>query len=185
MATDFKVVIPDDMGTSIVLGAKVAGKYDVDVSQLDLPAGIDRFELTGTTLTAKTNKGDKTIDLAPILPTIAADVFLKDVKRVNNEIVFTVGEQGSTTSDTEFKVDISDLLPSVTDGVTITGTGATASPLKVQVSTTTTDNLLKQGTDGLYVSAADIPTGSTDPRDVRLVNATGTTVVGYVYSSET
>ena len=35
MATDFRVVTPDDMGASIRLGAKEPNKYDVDLSQLD------------------------------------------------------------------------------------------------------------------------------------------------------
>ncbi len=68
MATDFRVVTPDDMGNTIRLGAKEPNKYDVDVSQLDLPAGVTGLTLQGTVLSVQTSDGDKTVDLAPMLP---------------------------------------------------------------------------------------------------------------------
>lgn len=184
MATDFRVVIPSDMGDTIKLGVKVPNKYDVDVSLLDLPAGLTGLSLQGTVLTATTSDGPQTVDLAPMLPTVVAEVFLKDVQRQDNKIVFTVGEKGNTTNDTTLEVDVADLLPVVADNITITGTGVSANPLKVQISSTTQDNLLKQGADGLYVAQADLPQATTEARDIRLVNASGTTVVAYGYSTE-
>ena len=184
MATDFRVVVPGDMGDTIKLGVKTPNKYDVDVSQLDLPPGLTGLSLQGTVLTATTSTGQQTVDLSPMLPTVTAEVFLKQVQRQGNKIVFTVGEQGNTGSDTNLEVDVSDLLPVTTDGVTITGDGVTGTPLKVQISTATQNNLLKQGTDGLYVAQADLPQATPQARDIRLTNASGTTVVGYAYSTE-
>lgn len=184
MAIDFRVVIPSDMGDTIKLGAKTPNKYDVDVTQLNLPASLTGLSLTGTVLKATTSEGEKTVDLAPMLPTIAAEIFLKDVQRQANKILFTVGEKNSAADDTILEVDVADLLPVVTDNTTITGTGVTTNPLKVQLSTAKTDNLLKQGADGLYVSEADIPVAETNARTVRLTNASGETVVGYIYDTE-
>lgn len=184
MATDFRVVTPNDMGNTIRLGAKEPNKYDVDLSQLDLPAGLTGLSLQGTVLTATTSDGPVTVDLAPMLPTVTAEVFLKQVQRQDNKIVFIVGEQGNTGNDTTLEVDIFDLLPVTTDGVTIIGDGVTDTPLKVQISISTPDNLLKQGADGLYVSQADLPQSATQVRDIRLTNASGTTVVAYAYSTE-
>ena len=45
MATDVRVVIPTDLGTTIKMGLKEANKYDVDVNQLDLPEQVkERIE---------------------------------------------------------------------------------------------------------------------------------------------
>ena len=85
MATDFRVVTPDDMGASIRLGAKEPNKYDVDLSQLDLPASVTGLTLQGTVLSVQTSDGDKTVDLAPMLPQIAADAFLKNVQRQGDQ----------------------------------------------------------------------------------------------------
>lgn len=181
MATDFRIVTPDDIGSTLKLGAKEANKYDVDVSQLTLPAGIDSFELAGTTLTAKTSGGDKSIDLAPMLPTVTASTFLKNVVKTDNKIVFTVGEKGSATNDTTFEIDVSDLLPVQTDNATVKGDGTTASPLNVAISVQANNALIKKD-DGLYVT---LPEQQNIPsRDVRLVNASGQTVIGYLHSTE-
>lgn len=192
MATDFRVVTPDDMGASISLGVKEPNKYDVDVSQLDLPAGVTGLTLQGTVLSVKTSDGDKTVDLAPMLPQIAADAFLKNVQRQGNQIVFTVGIKDDTSQDTTFSIDIADLAPVQTDGITIVGNGA-GDNLRVQLSQDTPtygNNLLKQAGGGLYVSETDITNLITanaapkEPRDIRLVNASGQTVVGYIHSTE-
>jgi len=192
MATDFRVVTPDDMGASISLGVKEPNKYDVDVSQLDLPAGVTGLTLQGTVLSVKTSDGDKTVDLAPMLPQIAADAFLKNVQRQGNQIVFTVGIKDDTSQDNTFSIDIADLAPVQTDGITIVGNGA-GDNLRVQLSQDTPthgNNLLKQAGGGLYVSDTDITNLITanaapkEPRDIRLVNASGQTVVGYIHSTE-
>ena len=193
MATDFRVVTPDDMGASIRLGAKEPNKYDVDLSQLDLPASVTGLTLQGTVLSVQTSDGDKTIDLAPMLPQIAADAFLKNVQRQGDQIVFTVGIKADTSQDTTFNIDIADLAPVQTDGITIVGNGANGDTLRVQLSQDTPthgNNLLKQAGGGLYVSETDITNLITsnaapaEPRDIRLTNATGQTVVGYIYSTE-
>ena len=192
MATDFRVVTPDDMGNTFRLGAKEPNKYDVDVSQLDLPAGVRGLTLQGTVLSVQTSDGDKTVDLAPMLPQIAADAFLKNVQRQGNKIVFTVGIKDDTSQDTTFSIDIADLAPVQTDGITIVGNGA-GDNLRVQLSQDTPthgNNLLKQAGGGLYVSESDITNLITtnaapkEPRDIRLVNASGQTVIGYIHSTE-
>jgi len=192
MATDFRVVTPDDMGNTIRLGAKEPNKYDVDVSQLNLPASVTGVALQGTVLAVQTPDGDKTVDLAPMLPQIAADVFLKDVQRQGNQIVFTVGIKADASQDTTFNIDIADLAPVQTDGVTIVGDGTNGDILRVQLAQLIggENNLLKLAGDGLYVSETDITNlivanaAPKEPRDIRLVNASGQTVIGYIHSTE-
>lgn len=192
MATDFRVVTPDDMGNTIRLGMKEPNKYDVDVSQLNLPAGVTGVTLQGTVLSVQTPDGDKTVDLAPMLPQIAADVFLKNVQRQGNQIVFTVGIKADASQDTTFNIDIADLAPVQTDGVTIVGDGTNADILRVQLAQLIggENNLLKLAGDGLYVSETDITdlivanATPKEPRDIRLVNASGKTVIGYIHSTE-
>ena len=193
MATDFRVVTPDDMGNTIRLGAKEPDKYDVDLSQLILPAGVTGVILQGTVLSVQTPYGDNTVDLAPMLPQIAADVFLKDVQRQGNQIVFTVGIKADASQDTTFYIDIADLAPVQTDGSTIVGNGTNGDNLRVQLAQdieTYGNNLLKQTGDGLHVSETDITNlivanaAPKEPRDIRLVNASGQTVIGYIHSTE-
>ena len=191
MATDFRVVTPDDMGNTIRLGAKEPDKYDVDVSQLNLPASVTGVTLQGTVLSVQTPYGDNTVDLAPMLPQIAADVFLKDVQRQGNHIVFTVGIKADASQDTTFNIDIADLAPVQTDGITIVGDGTNGDILRVRLSQPIDgDNLLKLAGDGLYVSKTDITdliaanATPKEPRDIRLVNASGQTVIGYIHSTE-
>ena len=193
MATDFRVVTPDDMGASIRLGAKEPNKYDVDLSQLDLPASVTGLTLQGTVLYVQTSDGDKTVDLSPMLPKIATDAFLKNAERQGNQLVFTVGIKSDDSQDTTFNIDIADLAPVQTDGITIVGNGANGDTLRVQLSQdipTHGNNLLKQAGGGLYVSETDITNLITsnaapvEPRDIRLVNASGQTVLGYIHSTE-
>lgn len=191
MATDFRVVTPDDMGNTIRLGVKEPNKYDVDVSQLILPAGVTGVTLQGTVLSVQTPYGDNTVDLAPMLPQIAADVFLKNVQRQGNQIVFTVGIKADASQDTTFNIDIADLAPVQTDGITIVGDGTNGDILRVRLSQPIDgDNLLKLAGDGLYVSKTDITNliaanaTPTEPRDIRLVNASGQAVIGYIHSTE-
>ena len=191
MATDFRVVTPDDIGNTIRLGAKEPNKYDVDLSQLNLPASVTGLTLQGTVLSVQTPDGDKTVDLAPMLPQIAADVFLKNVQRQGNQIMFTVGIKDDTSQDSTFNIDIADLAPVQTDGITIVGDGTNGDILRVRLSQPIDgDNLLKLAGDGLYVSETDITdlivanAAPKEPRDIRLVNASGQTVIGYIHSTE-
>ena len=53
MATDINIVVPADMGTTIKLGAKEEGKFDVDLSQLIVPASprtVRLLSLSGTVI---------------------------------------------------------------------------------------------------------------------------------------
>lgn len=188
--TDFRVVTPDDMGNSIKLGIKEANKYDVDIAQLDIPEQVTGVSLQGTQLTLETIKGEKTVDLAPMLPKIVADVFLKNVQRQDNQIAFTVGIKADTSQDTTFTIDIADLIPVHTDNATIMGNGVNGNSLRVQLSQDTAShgiNLLKQSSNGLYVGTADVVdliTSNNPSRDVRLVNASGQITLGYLHSTE-
>ena len=186
MATDIRVVTPSDVGSTIVLGAKVVGKYDVDLSALGLAGALTGLSLAGTVLTATGLGGNTEIDLEPILPKIAADVFLKGVERTtDNKLKFTVGEKDSAANDTVFAIDVADLLPVATDGTTIGGNGTAADKLAVKIGTDA-GNLLKQGTDGLAVLPADVQAliPATPARTIRLVNATGETEIGFIYATE-
>ena len=188
MATDFRVVTPNDIGVTIRLGAKEPNKYDVDLSQLDLPPSVTGITLQGTVLSVRTSDGDKSVDLAPMLPQIAADAFLKNAERQGNKIVFTVGIKGDTSQDNIFTVDVADLLPVSVDQSTMEGDGTSGNSLSVKISTT--DNLLKKVGDGLAVLGTDVKQLIADnippaqPRDIRLVNASGQTVIGYIHSTE-
>lgn len=180
MATDFRVVTPSDLGDTIVLGAKVPGKYDVQ-----LPAGVTDITLDNKALKITTTTGEKTVDLAGIMPAVTAEVFLKAVERQDDKIQFIVGESDNNRHDTTFEVDVADLLPVVADGVTISGNGTENSKLAVRVATDVADNVLKSNANGLYVSKADVGAGAAPAaRTVRLVNANGTQVLGYLYDSE-
>lgn len=183
MATDFRVVTPADMGDTIVLGAKVAGKYDVDVSKLTgLPNGVNSAHLVdGSTLRLAADSGNIDVDLSPVLSKLAADTFLKAVEREDDKVLFIVGERGNNRNDTTFEMDITDLLPVQADGVTIEGNGTATDKLRLRISAEA-NNALIQKADGLYVAKST----STAPaaRDIRLVNATGTTVLGYLHSTE-
>ena len=189
MATDVRVVIPDDLGLTIKMGVKTPNKYDIDVTQLDLPPSVTELTLQDGVLTAVTTDGaNPSVDLKPMLPAVAKDLLLKDVTREGSEIVFTVGGKGSKAEDTQLRVDVSDLLPVQTDGVTITGDGTEGNKLAVQLSTVS-GNLLTKETDGLAVQAAlleEVVKGALSgipDCDVRLVNASENTVLGYICST--
>lgn len=182
MSNTIRVVTPNDIGNTITLGSD--NKYNVNVEALDLPASITSVSLSDKTLTISTNKGDKTVDLTPLVPEVVADVFLKSVTRQDNQIVFTVGNKKDSDADTALQIDVSDLLP-VQVGNTLTGNGTQGSPLGIKISASTDNNLLKSTDDGIYVSTADIQALIPQVnRDVRLVNASGETEVGFIYSTE-
>ena len=182
MATDMQIVITNDIGNTIKLGAIEPNKYDVDISALGLSTVLMAVNLDGDDLVFSSKAGEVRVDLTPILPTIAADVFLKSVTRQDNKLVFVVGEQASTANDTTFEIDVADLLPVQADGVSITGTGVTADKLKVQISASTSGNLLKQTADGLYVVNTDVQgVWQIEPRTVRVTNASGTSVLGFIH----
>ena len=187
MAIDKRIVTPEDIGNTIKMGILQPRKYDVDLNSLAIPPETDRLELNGTELTLVTRHGARTVDLAPMLPQVVLDTVLKDVEKVDNELVFTVGNKDDNKADKQLKVDIASLLPVVADERTITGNGTTASDLTVKV-VDGSDNLLTVTPEGLTVSRRAVqellPKQEAEQRDIRLVNASGTTVVGYIYGNE-
>lgn len=187
MAIDKRIVTPEDIGETIKMGALQPLKYDVDLNALDIPPETDRLELDGTELTLITRHGPRTVDLAPMLPQVVLDTVLKDVQKSGDYLVFTVGNKGDNKADTELRVDVASLLPVVADERTITGNGTTASELAVKV-VDSSDNLLTVTLEGLTVSRRAVqellPEQEAERRDIRLVNASGTTVVGYIYGNE-
>lgn len=176
-----RIVVPSDMGNTIVLGSD--NKYNVDINSL--PDQIQGISLEGTEIVVTTLKGTHRRDLAPILPQLAADTFLKKVERTGGDIVFTVGAKDNDDNNNMFTINVSDLLP-VKVNNTLVGDGTDGKELGVKVSTSTDSNLLKATDDGLYVSKADIEAiiPQVKPRNVKLTNASGNTVVGYIYDSE-
>lgn len=183
MVDTIKVVTPDDMGNTLVLGSD--NKYNVDVSQLDLPDNITAFNLEGRTLKITTNKGTHQTDLSALVPEQTVDLSLKSISREGEKAVFIVGEKGTTDKDTQLEFDVPDLLPvQVTNP--LQGDGTANSPLSLKVSVYTGDNLIKLENDGIYVSPADIQTliPATPSRPIRLVNATGQTQIGFIYDTE-
>lgn len=188
MATDVKIIVPEDIGSTISLGAKEANKYDVNVSALDLPEQLTSLSLRGTNLVANTTKGDKVVDLAPMLPKVVLDTVLKKVEKRGEDLVFTVGNKEDENANQELKVSVGSILPVVSDGETIEGTGVDSSKLSIKVASGD-DNLLEKGSDGLTVSKAKIqaliPSGvQVGSSPIRLVNASGQTVVGYISDTE-
>lgn len=192
MATDIRVVVPSDIGSTIRLGAREPNKLDVDVSMLNLPANIESMQLVDGVLSIITGDGNNpSVDLKPLLPTVVSDLFLKSVEKVGNDLVFTVGNKGNTTNDTQLMVSVSDLLPVKTVGVALAGDGTTDKPLQVSIYKST-DNLLvsayqSENVKGLLVDKTTVVNAvlqALPERPVRLVNASGDTVVGYIYSTE-
>lgn len=194
MAVDLPVVTPSDLGATIVLGTLAEGKYDVDISQLQLPDSISAIRVDTSSgkkeIIFTTNNGEQKVDISPLLPTVVSEVFLKSVTKDNNELVFTVGERGTTSNDTVLRVSVADLLPVTADGTTITGNGTASSKLAVRISTAS-GNLLKSTPQGMVVTTEDVQTiarqeaaTAAPRRTVRITNATGTRVVGYAYETE-
>lgn len=188
MASDIRVVIPSDIGNSIKLGVNETNKYDVDVSALALPEQVTDVTLQGTTLTVQTTGGDKTVDLAPMLPQVVLDTVVKNVEKQGNKIIFTVGNKDNEDADSTLEIAVDDLLPVVADEQSITGTGVQASKLAVKL-VSGDDNLITKSDEGITVSKATIQAMlpgevGVRARDVQLVNASGTTVVGYIHSTE-
>ena len=64
------------------------------------------MELDGDTLRLTVDGTVHEADLGNILPTLAAEVFLKAVRRDGDELVFTVGESDNNANDTELRVEL-------------------------------------------------------------------------------
>lgn len=190
--SELRIVTPGDIGNTIVMGSD--NKYNVAVDQLQLPDNITGLSLEGSTLKITTKIGEHSQDLSGILPTIAADVFLKSVTRQDNNLVFTVGNKNNTNDDNTFTIDVSDLLP-VKVGDSLTGDGTTYTPLKVKIAELSgTDNLLKDQDPGEYAQGYSVSGGglfvaeetvlkAVRKDDIELKNASGETTLGYIRKS--
>lgn len=140
---------------------------------LEAAKEITDLSLQDTTLQIRLGTDPvKTVDLAPMLPAVVAEVFLKDVKKVGNQLQFTVGEQGNTNSDTVLTVDVADLLPVKADESTVTGDGTEGNKLRARISQEQ-GNAIQIKDDGLFVAPASA--------SIRLLNATGATELGRIF----
>ena len=183
--SELRIVTPEDIGNTIVMGSD--NKYNVAVDQLQLPDNITRLSLEGSTLKITTKTGEHSQDLSGILPAITADVFLKNVTRQDNNLVFTVGNKNNTNDDNTFTIDVSDLLP-VKVAPTLTGNGTTGSPLGVKIAPHVEPsayqepltNLLKQTEDGLAVTTQDIEEKFFSDK-VEVYNASGERLLGFMH----
>lgn len=197
--TDIRVVVPSDIGSSIQLGVKETNKYDVvfptpqveingdqltvtiddkTSSAVTLPAQkeITEFSLQEKTLHIRLGQdAEKTVDLTPMLPAVVAEVFLKQVEKVGNQLQFTVGEKDNDDNNTVLTVDVADLLPVKADDSTIAGDGTEGNKLHVKVSQEQ-NNAIQVKDDGLFVAPATA--------SIRLLNATGATELGRIFPAE-
>lgn len=188
MATKMKVITPDNLGKTIVLGALDPKKWDVkydpdhfefvegkgfhlkdSVLQPLKDAGIESGTLNGSTLELTKADGNKiNIPLANLVPAAKADKFLKGVtyNADTKKLVFTVGNDLDATTET-VEVSVADLLP-VTVGNGLEGDGTTANPIRLK---TPTNGVLKATTDGLAFDTDKL---------VELVDGTGDVSLGYI-----
>lgn len=149
------------------------GQDEAKSIELDPAKEITEFSLQEKTLHIRLGQdAEKTVDLTPMLPAVVAEVFLKDVKKVGDELRFTVGEKDNTENDTTLKVNVSDLLPVQVDNVTLAGEGIDGNVLRAKISQEA-GNAIEIKDDGLYVAPASAP--------IRLVNATGKTELGRIF----
>ena len=188
MATKMKVITPDNLGKTIVLGALDPKKWDVkydpdhfefvegkgfhlkdSVLQPLKDAGIESGTLNGSTLELTKADGNKiNIPLANLVPAAKADKFLKGVtyNTDTKKLVFTVGNDLDATTET-VEVSVADLLP-VTVGNGLEGDGTTANPIRLK---TPTNGVLKATTDGLAFDTDKL---------IELVDGTGDVSLGYI-----
>lgn len=188
MATQIKVMTPDNFGKTVVKGAVETNKWDIkydpdhfefvegkgihlkdSVLQPLKNADIDSGALNGSTLELSKGDGSKvSIPLVNLVPAAKADKFLKGVSynADTKKLVFTVGNDLDATTET-VEVSVADLLPIVT-GNGLEGDGTTANPVKIKTPTNS----------GLKVDA----TGITFDKDVliELTDGTGDVSLGYI-----
>lgn len=149
------------------------GQDEAKSIELDPAKEITEFSLQEKTLHIRLGQdAEKTVDLAPMLPAVVAEVFLKKVEKVGNQLQFTVGEKDNDNNNTVLTVDVADLLPVKADDSTIAGDGTEGNKLHVKVSQEA-GNAIETKDDGLYVAPASAP--------VRLLNATGKTELGRIF----
>lgn len=188
MATKMKVITPDNLGKTIVLGALDPKKWDVkydpdyfefvdgkgihlkdSVLQPLKDADVASGALVGSNLELTKNDGSKiNVPLAGLIPAAKADHFLKAVeyKVAEKKIKFTVGND-LNAEESAYEIDVADLLP-VVAGNGLQGNGTSASPLSIKTP----------ANSGLKVDATGIAFDKNAL--IELVDGTGEVSLGYI-----
>lgn len=188
MTMQKKVIIPENLGKTIVLGALDPKKWDVkydpdhfefvegkglhlksSVLQPLKDADVASGALVGSNLELTKNDGSKiNVPLAGLIPAAKADHFLKAVeyKAAEKKIKFTVGND-LNAEESSYEIDVADLLP-VVAGNGLQGNGTAASPLSIKTP----------ANSGLKVDA----NGIAFDKDVliELVDGTSEVSLGYI-----
>lgn len=188
MTNKIKVIIPDNLGKTIVKDSLETGKWDVkyDTEHFEFKDGaglhlkdsvlkplkdadITSGALVGANLELTKVDGSKvTIPMSTLIPAAKADKFLKGVSynKASKKLVFTVGNDLDANVET-FDVSVSDLLPVVT-GNGLEGDGTAANPVKLKVGA---GSPLKATTDGLVLDTDNL---------IELVDGVGEVSLGYI-----
>lgn len=188
MTMQKKVIIPENLGKTIVLGALDPKKWDVkydpdhfefvegkglhlksSVLQPLKDADVASGALVGSNLELTKNDGSKiNVPLAGLIPAAKADHFLKAVeyKAAEKKIKFTVGND-LNAEESSYEIDVADLLP-VVAGNGLQGNGTAASPLSIK---TPANSGLKVDANGIAFDKDAL---------IELVDGTGEVSLGYI-----
>ena len=188
MVAKTKVIIPDNLGKTIMLGALDPKKWDVkyDPDHFEFVEGkglhlkdsvlkplkdadIVSGNFVGSNLELNKVDGNKVIiPVGDLIPAVKADKFLKGVtyNEGSKKLVFTVGNDTDNTTQT-YEVSIADLLPVVT-GNGLQGNGTSSSPLSIK---TPANSGLKVDANGIAFDKDKL---------VELVDGTGDVSLGYI-----
>lgn len=187
MATKVNVIVPSNLGKTIVLNALDTDKWDVkydpayfewtpngialkdEVLKPLRDADVASAALEGSDLVLKKVDGTKlTVPLASLVPAAKADKFLKAVSynKSGKKLVFTVGSDADPATES-VEVSVADLIP-VAVGAGLQGDGTEANPVEIKVVSGS----------GLKADAA----GLTFDRDslVELTDGTGKETLGFI-----
>lgn len=188
MTTQKKVIIPENLGKTIVLGALDPKKWDVkydpdhftfeegkglhlnpSILQPLKDADVASGALVGSNLELTKNDGSKiNVPLSGLIPAAKADHFLKAVeyKAAEKKIKFTVGND-LNAEESSYEIDVADLLP-VVAGNGLQGNGTSASPLSIK---TPANSGLKVDANGIAFDKDAL---------IELVDGTGEVSLGYI-----
>lgn len=188
MTTKNKVIIPENLGKTILLGALDPKKWDVkydpdhfefvegkglhlksSVLQPLKDADVASGALVGSNLELTKNDGSKiNVPLAGLIPAAKADHFLKAVeyKTAEKKIKFTVGND-LNAEESSYEIDVADLAPVVT-GNGLQGNGTATSPVSIK---TPTNSGLKVDANGIAFDKDAL---------IELVDGTGEVTLGYI-----
>lgn len=188
MATKLPVIVPSNLGKTIVLNALDTDKWDVKYDPAFFEwtpdgialkdavlkplrdADVASAELKGSDLVLTKVDGTKlTVPLASLVPAAKADKFLKAVSynKSGKKLVFTVGSDADPATDT-IEVAVADLIP-VAVGNGLQGDGTEANPVAIKV---VSGSGLKATEDGLGVDRDAL---------VELTDGTGKVTLGFIF----